>query len=78
MLRMPQQKPPKKTDSGLTTAAKLSGIGIQMGLTIYLGNLLGAWLDQKFNTEFLEVAVTLFAIFASLYAVVRQVNTLNK
>jgi len=74
---MEPQKPHKKPNKGLQTAAKLSGIGIQMGLTIYLGNLLGAWLDEKFATNFLEVSVTLAAIFISIYSLIRQANKLN-
>jgi uncharacterized membrane protein YfcA len=74
---MEQQKHPKKTNKGLQTAAKLSGIGIQMGITIYLGNLLGAWLDQKFVTNYLEIAITLIAIFVATYAMIRQANNLN-
>ncbi|HEA20172.1 MAG TPA: AtpZ/AtpI family protein [Pricia antarctica] len=77
---MSQQKPRKenKDNSGLRTAAKLSGIGLQMGLTIYLGNLLGSWLDQKFAKDFWEISVTLFAIAVSLYSVIKQANELNK
>ena len=33
----------------LKNVAILSGIGIQMGVTIYLFVLLGKWLDNKFN-----------------------------
>lgn len=74
---MEPQKPLKKANKGLQTAAKLSGIGIQMGLTIYLGNLLGTWLDEKFATNFLEISVTLAAIFISIYSLIRQANKLN-
>jgi len=77
---MSQQKPRKEDNgnSGLRTAARFSGIAIQMGLTIYLGNLLGSWLDQKFNQDFWETSVTLFAIFLSMYSVIKQANALNK
>ncbi|MEB8328204.1 AtpZ/AtpI family protein [Flavobacteriaceae bacterium KMM 6897] len=71
-------KSPKKKSSGLQNAAKLSGVGIQMGLTIYLGNLLGSWLDGKFETTYLEITITLMAIFLSMYAMIRQVNSINK
>lgn len=75
---MDQPKPPKKKNTGLQNAAKLSGVGIQMGLTIYLGNLLGSWLDTKFETNYLEITVTLLAIFLSMYSMIRQVNNINK
>ena len=59
---MSQQKP-RKEYKGLRTAAKLSGIAIQMGATIFLGNLLGKWLDVKFDKTFWENTCTLLAIF---------------
>lgn len=75
---MDQQNPSKKKNSSLQNAARLSGVGIQMGLTIYLGNLLGSWLDGKFETTYLEITITLLAIFLSMYAMIRQVNNINK
>ncbi|WP_299430925.1 AtpZ/AtpI family protein [uncultured Maribacter sp.] len=74
---MEQQKPLKKDKRALRTATKLSGIGIQMGVTIYLGNLLGAWLDQKFNTTFLEISITLLSIFLSTYLLIVKAKKLN-
>ena len=55
-----------------------SSIGLQMGLTIFLGNVLGAWLDQKFETSFLEETSTLIAVFASMFLIIYRVNRLNK
>lgn len=75
---MEPQKPLKKENKALQNAARLSGAGLQMGLTIYLGNLLGSWLDKKFEFTFLETTVTLAAIFLSMYSLIRQVNKINK
>jgi hypothetical protein len=76
---MDQQKLPKSSNKkGLRNAAKLSGIAVQMGLTIYLGNLLGAWLDTKYDVAYWENTCTLLAIFLSLYSVIVQANRLNK
>lgn len=76
---MEQQKHPKPIkNKGLRNAAKLSGIGLQMGLTIYLGNLLGAWLDTKYDVAYWENTCTLLAVFLSLYSVIIQANRLNK
>lgn len=77
---MDQQKHPKPPfkKKGLRNAAKLSGIAIQMGLTIYLGNLLGVWLNTRFNVSYWENACTLLAIFLSMYSVIVQANRLNK
>ncbi len=67
-----------KKKNGGTKWAALSGIGIQMGLTIFLGNLLGAWLDTTFNKTFLEPTITILAIFISIYSVIKGVNKINK
>tara|TARA_R110002051_G_scaffold73135_1_gene132695 strand:+ start:71401 stop:71628 length:228 start_codon:yes stop_codon:yes gene_type:complete len=75
---MEPQKPPKGNSELLRTAASLSGIAIQMGATIFLGNLLGEWLDQKFEKTYLEDTVTLLAVFLSIYLVIKKVMTLNK
>ncbi len=64
-------------DKGGSKWAVLSGIGIQMGATIFLGNLLGSWLDKEFNKTFLEPTITLLAIFISIYIVIKGVNRLN-
>ena len=49
-----------------------------MGLTIYVGNLLGAWLDTKYQTTYWESIVTLFAVFASMYLIISQVLKISK
>lgn len=66
-----------KKDGGNRWIA-LSGIGLQMGLTIFLGNLLGKWLDTNFDKNFLEPTITIVAIFVSIYSVIRGVNKINK
>ncbi len=61
----------------LNKAIQLSGAGLQMGLTIYLGFLLGEWLDKQFETSFLATTVTLIAIFVATYALIKQANKIN-
>ena len=56
----------------------LSGIGLQMGLIIFLGNLFGKWLDSIFHKTFLETTITLLAILISIYSVIKGVNNINK
>lgn len=68
---------PKKPKKGLKNWAVFSGIGLQMGLIIFLGNLLGSWLDQKFSTTYLETTSTLIAIFLAMFSVIVQVNRFN-
>ena len=61
----------------LNKAMQLSGAVLQMGLTIYLGFLLGEWLDVKFETSFLTETVTLLAIFLAMYSLIKQANKIN-
>ena len=48
-----------------------------MGLTIYLGFLLGKWLELKFEVPFLTEITTLVAIFLSMYSLIKQANKIN-
>ena len=72
---MSQKKSPKKP---LHKAIQLSGAGMQMGLTIYLGFLLGKWLDKKFELDFLTETITLLAIFLAMYSLIKQANKINE
>jgi len=72
---MKQNKPQGKP---LNKALQLSGAGLQMGITIYLGFLLGEWLDQKLELTFLTEIVTLFAIFLAMYSLIKQANKINE
>ena len=67
----PQKKPPNK-------AIQLSGAGLQMGLTIYAGFLLGGWLDKKFEITFLTEVITLLAIFLAMHSLIKQANKINE
>ena len=62
----------------LNKALQLSGAGLQMGLTIYLGFLLGKWLDKKFDLHFLTETITLLAIFLAMYSLIKQANKINE
>ncbi|WP_158840017.1 AtpZ/AtpI family protein [Polaribacter sp. L3A8] len=62
----------------LNKAIQLSGAGIQMGLTIYLGFLLGEWLDKNLETSFLTTTITLIAIFIATYSLIKQANKINE
>ncbi|MFS4415399.1 AtpZ/AtpI family protein [Maribacter sp. 2307ULW6-5] len=70
----------RRPDRGgaLRTAISFSGIAVQMGVTIYLGHLLGTWLDAEFQTSFLEETITLFAVFLSLYLVIKKAMAMGK
>ena len=63
----------------LKNVAALSGIAIQMGVTIYLFVLLGKWLDGKYNNgdKLYIIIMTLLGVGASLYVVLKQINRIN-
>jgi len=69
----------KPTKKPLNKYLRFSGIAIQMGLTIYLGSLLGKWLDSYFLNEnqlFYKIC-TLFAVFGAMFSVIIQVIKLT-
>ncbi|APX98873.1 hypothetical protein BWR22_00655 [Lacinutrix venerupis] len=69
----------KKQKKQLNPYVRFTSIAIQMGLTIYLGNLLGEWLDEKYNTTYWETSISLLAVFIAIYSVIKQViNFTNK
>ncbi len=54
---------------------KYSGLAFQMGITIYLGSLLGDYLDERLDNEssLYSKVITLLAVFISIFSVIRQV-----
>ena len=65
---MNKQKPKKQ----LKNAAILSGIGLQMGITIYLFVKLGKWLDVTYNNgEKLWLKLFQFKNLQNLYTNIR-------
>lgn len=65
----------QKEQKPFNSYAKYTGIAIQMAVTIYLGNLLGVYLDQKTGnpSDLYTKIVTLIAVFLSIIIVIRQV-----
>lgn len=70
--------PKNKENAPLKNWARFSTIAIQMGGTIFLGNLLGSWLDSKFEKTYLESVCTMLAVFLAMYIVIKAVMQLNK
>ena len=66
-----------KGNAPLKNWAIFSGIGLQMGIIIYLGNALGVWLDEKLEKSFIETTLTLVAIFGSMFLIIYRVNKFN-
>lgn len=55
---------------------KYSGLAIQMVVTIYLGSILGKYLDSlagEASDTWFKI-VTLLAVFISIFAIIRQVS----
>ena len=59
----------------LNKYVQFTGIAFQMGATIYLGSLLGKWLDTKYtnDVQLYTQICTLLAVFGAMYSVIRQV-----
>ena len=74
---MSRQKLPKNRKN-MQTAAKLSGLAVQMGLTIYLGNLLGSWVEKKYHYSHAEELITFTAIIMAMYMMIKQAMQINK
>ena len=70
----------EKPKNQLKHVAILSGIGIQMGVIIYLFVRLGKWLDATYNNneKLYIIFCTLFGVAVSLYVVVKQLNRINR
>lgn len=59
---------------------QLSGIGLQMAATIFLGAYLGRWLDEKYpsNKKWFTIGLTILAVILSMYSILKKVNELNR
>lgn len=68
----------QKQGKQLNPYIRFTSVAFQMGATIYLGNLLGKWLDVKYNKDFWESIVTLFSVFLAIYQVISQVIKISK
>lgn len=71
-------KKPKK-ENQLKNAIQLSGIGIQMGVIIYVFVLFGKWLDTNYNNgdKLFIIITTLLGVAVSLYVVLKQLNRIK-
>lgn len=73
-------KKPIKKSKLRNKFVRLSGAGIQMGVTIFLGAYIGKKLDAKYPMEknWFTIGFTLFSVFVAIYNVLRQVNKINE
>ncbi|MDH7913683.1 AtpZ/AtpI family protein [Winogradskyella sp. SYSU M77433] len=72
--KQPKPKPNNKPNKFL----RFTSVAFQMGGTIFLGNYLGQWLDEKYDKDFWESTVTLISVFISMYLVISQVIKVSK
>ena len=58
---------------------QLTGVGLQMGITIYLGAYFGKKLDAHFQTsKTYTLILTLVALVISLYSIIQQLKKINE
>jgi len=64
-----------KNKKQLNPFIRFTTMAIQMGVTIWLGSLLGGWLDKKLenNNQLYFKIVTLLTVFLAMYSVIKQV-----
>ncbi|MEL4457403.1 AtpZ/AtpI family protein [Lutimonas vermicola] len=71
---MTQKKPKKQLNKYIV----LTGIGLQMGITIYLFAHLGKWLDARYTeNNAYTIVLTLLGITISFYSLLRQIKNLD-
>ncbi|MEC3906331.1 AtpZ/AtpI family protein [Tamlana sp. 2201CG12-4] len=68
----------KNQKKQLNPYIRFTSVAFQMGATIYLGNLIGKWLDNKYDRDFWESIITLLAVFLAIYQVISQVIKISK
>jgi F0F1-type ATP synthase assembly protein I len=71
-----ENKKPKKP---LNKYIRLTGIGLQMGITIYLAAYFGKWLDNKYPNEnnLNTIIFTLLGVILSFYSLLKQIKNLE-
>ena len=71
---MTEKKPKKRLNKYIA----LTGIGLQMGITIYLAANLGKWLDAKYTeSNTYTIILTLLGIVLSFYSLLRQLKNIE-
>ncbi len=64
----------------MSTFARFSTMGIQMGVTIAFFSWLGTYLDEKYKTEtpWWTIGLSLFGVTTALYIVIKEVVLMSK
>ncbi|MGB3605676.1 MAG: AtpZ/AtpI family protein [Psychroserpens sp.] len=74
----PHKSKDQKSSKSPSKYIRFTSVAFQMGGTIFLGNYLGQWLDDKYDKAFLETTITLLSVFISMYIVISQVIKVSK
>lgn len=58
----------------------LTGVAIQMGVTVFLGAYVGKMLDEKYPSDkkWFTMSLTILAVFISLFNILNQLKKINK
>ena len=74
------EKKPSKKPTPLNKYVRFSGMAVQMGVTIGLGAWGGSKLDEYYqiDSKIFTIILSLLAIAASLYIVIREVIKMQK
>ncbi|GGK36916.1 MULTISPECIES: AtpZ/AtpI family protein [Flavobacteriaceae] len=69
----------QKKKKQLNKYLQLTGVAIQMGITIYLGVYFGKWLDSYFetNSKIYTIILTLLSLVAAIWSVLAQLKNIN-
>jgi F0F1-type ATP synthase assembly protein I len=69
----------QKKKKQLNKYLQLTGVAIQMGITIYLGVYFGKWLDSYFETngKTYTIILTLLSLVAAIWSVLAQLKNIN-
>ena len=70
-----KEKPKKQ----LNKYIRLTGIGFQLGATIYLASYIGGWLDEKYLMEkkLFTLLFILIGLVGSIWSILRQLKKIN-
>jgi hypothetical protein len=78
MSESPKKSSPK--NSALGKFVRFTGMGLQMGVTIWVASLIGDWLDKKYPSESFSYfkICTILAVFGTTYSIIRQVTKMGQ
>ena len=71
-------KNPQKPKKRPKTWAVLSGIGVQMGVSLYLASRLGKYLDATWETgRTFTLIILMLVLFANMYWLIKYLERFN-